>query len=169
MRYNTKLAIVINVIAVLWTLIFVKYTYAGIILGVSALVWFFIFLKKKQDKLEVDFQKRFSGKNIRRVDKTAVFKAQESHGYSQTQGMGYLILTDEELYFEMSLLNKVLSIPTASITRVGQTKRLKGVGTLRSMLLIEFMDDKGNKDSIALFVKEIELWKREIKNVISNG
>ena len=113
---------------------------AIIITGVVAIVWFFMVLKKKQDALEEKFQKQFSRKNIRRLDKCAVFRAQESNGYSQTQGKGYLVLTDDELYFEMVLLNKILSIPAASITKVGQTKRLLGVNPGRSMLHVQFKD-----------------------------
>ncbi len=167
MKYKTKLALAINSAAIIWGFIFFKYTYIGIVLGVSAVIWFFVFLKKRQDALEVNYQKRFSGKNIRYLDKSAVLKAQESDGYSQTQGMGYLVLTDEELYFEMGLLNKVISISTASIIKVGQTKRLLGVGTLRAMLKIEFKDSNGNNDSIALHVKELELWKKAITGVIA--
>ena len=129
-----KIAIAINSAAIIWFLIFLNYTNVGIILGVSAIIWFFVFLKKKQDELEVNFQNRFSGINIRHLDKYAVFRAQESHGYSQTEGKGYLILTDDELYFEMVLLNKVVSIATATIINVGKTNRLLGVNPGRPML-----------------------------------
>ena len=167
MKYETKLALTINSAALIWAFIFFKYMYVGIILAVSAIIWFFVFLKKRQDEQEVNFRKRFSGKNIRYLDKHAVFKAQESHGYSQTQGMGYLVLTDDELYFEMGLLKKVLSISAASITKVGQTKRLRGVGTLRAMLKVEFEDHNGINDAIALYVKELESWKKAIQEVMN--
>ncbi len=167
MKNKTKLALAINSAAIIWAFIFIEYTYIGIILGVSAVVWFFVLLKKRQDALEVNYQKRFSGKNIRYLDKTASFKAQESDGYSQTQGMGYLVLTDDELYFEMGLLNKVISISAASITKVGETKRLLGVGTIRPMLKVEFRDSRGKNDSMALHVKELESWKKEITSVMN--
>jgi hypothetical protein len=144
-----------------------NHTYIGIIIGVSAIVWFFVFLKKKQDKLEVNFQKRFSGKNIKYLDKCAVFRAQESHGYSQSEGKGHLVLTDDELYFEMVLLNKVLSISASSIIKVGQTNRLLGVNPGRPMLKVEFKDRNGKNDSIALSVKELEKWKRAITAIMS--
>jgi len=160
------IAISINILAILWFFIFMNHTYIGIIIGVSAITWFFVFLKKKQDKLEVNFKKRFLGKTIRYLDKRAVFRAQESHGYSQTEGMGYLVLTDDELYFEMALLNKVLSISAASIIKVEQTDRLLGVSPGKPMLKVEFKDGSGNNDSIALSVKELERWKREITAVM---
>jgi hypothetical protein len=95
------------------------------------------------------------------------FRAQESHGYSQAEGKGYLVLTDDELYFDMVLLSKVLSIPVASIIKVGQTNRLLGVNPGRPMLKVEFEDSNGNNDSIALNVKELEMWKKEITAVIT--
>ena len=68
--------------------------YIAIIAGCLAIVWFFVYLKKRQDKMEANFQKRFSGKQIKLLDKTALFVAQESDGYSHTRGIGNLVLTD---------------------------------------------------------------------------
>ncbi len=161
------LALAINSSAIILFLIYMKHTYAGIITGVSAIIWFFVFLKKKQDELELKFQNRFFGKNIRYLDKCAVFRAQESYGYSQSQGKGYLVLTDDELYFEMVLLSKVLSISAASIIGVGQTNRLLGVNPGRPMLKVEFKDSNGKNDAIALNVKELEMWKKAITASIS--
>ena len=78
-----------------------------------------------------------------------------------------MVLTDDELYFEMALLSKVLSIPTASIIRVGQTNRLLGVNPGRPMLKVEFEDSNGNNDSIALSVKELDMWKQVITAAMS--
>lgn len=156
------LALTINGLLILWFFIFLANTHAGIFIGISATVWFFVFLKKKQDKLEEHFQIRFAGKNIRYMDKKVVFRAQESDGYSQGEGMGYLVLTDDELDFEMALLDKVLSIATSSITKVGETNRLLGVNPARTMLKIDFKDSNGKDDAIALNVKDLKRWIREI-------
>ena len=130
------------------------------------IVWFFTNLRKKQVELESNFQRRFAGKNIRLLDKCAVFRAQESHGYSQSQGMGYLVLTDDELYFERTFLRKVLLISTTSITKVGETKRLGGKNPGKPMLKIDFRNNEGNRDSIALTVKELAQWQNEISAVM---
>ncbi len=139
------------------------------IVGIGGIIWFFVHSKKKQDKVERNFQKRYSGKNIRFLDKYTVFRAQESHGYSQSGGRGYLVLTDDELYFEMILLSKVLSIPVTSITKVGQTNRLGGRNPGTPMLKVEFEDSNGNNDSIALSVKELAMWKKEITTAMSEN
>jgi len=74
------LAIAINSSAILWFFIFLENMYAGIVLGLSAVIWFFVFLNKKQNEVEFNFQKQFFGKKIRRLDKCAVLRAQESNG-----------------------------------------------------------------------------------------
>jgi hypothetical protein len=131
-------------------------------IGCVALILFFVFLKKKQDELERNFQRRFFGKNIKLLDKTALFVAQESDGYSHTRGIGYLVLTDEELYFERQLVHKVLEIPISSILGVGTTKRLAGQGMVNPMLKIEFNDNLGKEDSVALCVKDLLQWEKVI-------
>ena len=162
------IAIVLISASLLWAMIFVSFLYAGIVTGVLAAVWFFVTLKRKQDELEENFRKLFSAAQVKRVDKQAVFKAQQSHRYSQSQGMGYLVLAADELYFEMGLLSKVLSIPVASITKIGQTRRMLGVGTIRPMLKVEFKDANGEMDAIALFVGELNAWKREISEAMAD-
>ncbi|MFQ5632899.1 MAG: hypothetical protein ACE5I1_29370 [bacterium] len=123
-------------------------------------------MPKKQNYLEENIKRRFAGKKIRFLDKCAVFRAQESSGYSQSQGMGYLVLTDNELYFERTFLRKVLQIPTTTITKVRETKRLGGQNPGKPMLKINFIDYEGNKDSIALTVKELTKWQKEISSVM---
>ena len=161
------LAIALISAGILWLLVFASYIYVGILAGAIAIVWFFIILKRKQDALEENFQRLFSKAEVKRLDKHAVFKAQQSHRYSQAQGMGYLVLTDDELYFEMGLLDKVLSIPVANISKVGQANRMLGVGTLRPMLTVECEDAAGELDAIALSVKELGEWEHDIAHAMA--
>lgn len=149
-----------------WFLIFMKYTEIAIVLAIAAVIWFFVFLKKKQDQLEESFQKRFAGRNIRYLDKHAVLRAQQSNGYSQSQGMGYLVLTDDELYFEMTLLSITISIPASSLIKAEKIRRLLGVNPIRPMLKVEFIDSNGKDDAIALNVKETENWIDAISKLI---
>lgn len=136
--------------------------YIGIALGLAAIVWFFVYLKRRQDEQEENFQKRFSGKNLKLVDKTAMYYAQESDGYSHTRGIGYLVLTDEELYFERRVGKKVLEIPVSAIRDVDETRRLGGQGTLRPVLKVVFINSLGNRDAIAVGVKDLAQWKRVV-------
>jgi len=140
------------------------YIFIGI--GIIIITGFFLYLKKKQDELENDFKKRFSGKNILLLDKHAEFIAQESDGFAQVRGLGYLVFTDEVLFFQRQLGNKVVLIPIHSIIQAGETRRLGGRSPGRTMLQIKFKDNSGKNDSIALLVKELSLWKKVIAGAI---
>ena len=52
------------------------------IVFVGIVTFFFIHLKRRQDEIEANFQKRFAGKEIRFMDKHALYVARESDGYS---------------------------------------------------------------------------------------
>ena len=132
----------------------------GIII-VGIVIIFFVHLKRKQDEIETNFQKRFAGKKIQFMDKHAVYVAQESDGYSHFRGMGYLVLTEDELYFERQLAKKIIKIPTGSIVKVDKTKRLAGQGP-GMMLKVVFRKQDGEQDAIGWKVKELDQWIKEI-------
>ena len=136
-------------------------------LAVVAVTIFFGFLKKRQDDVEERFRKRFAGQNIRLMDKYALYVAQESDGYSHFRGSGYLVLTDQELYFERQLKRKVVSIPVNAIVQVGETMRLGGQSPGKRMLRVDFWNGQGRPDAIAWRVKEIDRWQQELSALIS--
>ena len=95
-----------------------------------------------------------------------MFHAQESDGYSHTRGIGYLVLTDNELYLERRVVTKVLEIPTSSILDVGETRKLSGQSTIRPVLKIEFTDSFGKKDTVAIGGRELLQLKKAIRTSI---
>ena len=94
-----------------------------------------------------------------------MFRAVESSGYSQTSGMGYLALTENYLYFELILLDLVITVPTIKLQGAEFVCRLKGVSPIRKMLRIMFTNENGEDDSIAVNVKEMEHWKNAISDI----
>lgn len=134
------------------------------IIFVCIVIYFFVHLKKKQDEIEANFQKRFAGKKIRFMDKHALYIARESDGYSHFRGQGYLVLTEDELYFERQLVKKIIEIPIGSIVEVGKTKRLAGQGP-GMMLRVVFNSQDGQQDAVGWKVKELERWIHEISLV----
>ena len=140
----------------------------GIII-VGIVFIFFVILKRKQDEVEADFQKRFAGKKIRFIDKYALYIARESDGYSHFRGTGYLVLTEDELYFERQLNRKIVVIPTGSIIKAEETRRLAGQSTGRMMLKVAFETPGGEQDAVAWRVKKLEQWIKEISLVARNS
>ncbi len=118
-------------------------TWLIITIAILGVIIFFIFLKKKQDELEESFQKRFTGKNIRMIDKYALYVAKESDGHSHFRGSGYLVLTGDELYFERQMDGKIIMIPLSSIIKVDSTRRLGGQSPGKLMLKVEFKTQEG--------------------------
>jgi hypothetical protein len=132
----------------------------GIVL-VGVVVIFFVHLKRRQDEIEANFQKRFAGKEIQFMDKHALYVARESDGYSHFRGQGYLVLTEDELYFERQLVKRTIKIPTGSIVRVETAKRLAGQSP-GMMLKVVFRNQEGKQDAIGWKVKELDQWIKEV-------
>ena len=139
--------------------------YIGIFAIVLVLIVLFVFLKKKQDELEERFQSKYSGSIIEKLDKQVFLAAQESKGYSQSQGLGYLILTDEHLIFDMQLMDNIITIPLSSITNIGQTRRMGGKSTGKTWLKVEYRDNSGRNDALALSVKNLDVWQEKLKSI----
>jgi hypothetical protein len=135
------------------------------IVFVSIVIRFFVRLKRRQDEMEVNFQKRFAGKKIRFMDKHAIYIARESDGYSHFRGRGYLVLTEDELFFERQLVKRIIEIPMDSIISVGKTKRLAGQGP-GMMLRVIFKTQDGKQDSVGWKVKELDRWIDEISLIV---
>ena len=137
------------------------------VLGIIGVVFaciviiFFTHLKSKQDEIEANFQKKFAGKKIQFMDKHALYVARESDGYSHFRGQGYLVLTEDGLFFERQLVKKIIEIPIGSIVRVEKTKRLAGQGP-GMMLKVVFKTRNGAQDAVGWKVKELERWIDEI-------
>lgn len=117
--------------------------------------------------LKPRFQRRFAGKNILHVEKHAMLRAIQSRGYSQARGQGYLVLTDYELYFDMTLLDIEIEIPLTAILSVEKVWRLLGVSPGRPMLKVVFTDRHGNTDAIALSVKGLPDWIERITRAVA--
>ena len=136
-----------------------------VIAFVAIVIRFFVYLKRRQDEIEADFQERFKGKKIRLIDKHALYIARESDGYSHFRGQGYLVLTEDALFFERQLAKKIIRIPADSIVSVGKTKRLAGQGP-GMMLKVVFKTQDEQQDAVGWKVKELEQWINEISLMV---
>jgi hypothetical protein len=139
------------------------------IITVGVVIVFFVYLKRKQNELKASIQKRFAGKNIQFMDKYALYVAKQSDGYSHFRGSGYLVLTEDELYFERQLDRKKIIIPIGSIVKVERTRRLGGQSPGKMMLKVVFKTQDGEQDAIAWKVKELEQWIKEISIMVRNS
>ncbi len=159
------LALAINILLLVFTFLLMSYMYIAILIGISLLVWFFYFLWRRQQLVLKRIEGKIKGQKVIMPTEHIMFRAVESSGYSQTSGMGYIALTDKYLYFELVLLDLVITVPTRHLKGAEFIRRLKGVSPVRKMLRIVFINENGENDSIAVNVKEMEHWKNAISDI----
>lgn len=162
---KTTLALSINALLLALTFLFMSHMYIAILVGVSLLVWFFYFLWRRQQLVMARIEGKIKGQKVIMPTEHIMFRAVESSGYSQTSGMGYIALTQDCLYFELALLDLVITVPTTKLQGAEFVRRLKGVSPIRKMLRIMFINENGDDDSIAINVKDMEHWKNTISDI----
>lgn len=141
---------------------------AILIIIVSVVIVFFVVLKKRQDEVEANFKERFAGKEIKIMDKYALYIAKISDGYSHFRGVGYLVLTEDELYFERQLNREIIRMPADSIVKAEKARKLAGQSTGRMLLKVVFETPDGKQDAITWSVKKLEQWIEEISMIARN-
>lgn len=159
------LALSINIVLLALTFLFLNYASIAIVISVSLLVWFFYYLWKRQNQVMERIVQKISGQQIIMPAEHIVFRAVESSGYSQSSGMGYMALTEKCLYFELILLDLVITVPTPMLKGAEFVKRLKGVSPAKKMLRIMYTNQQGVDDSIAINVKDMARWREVISEV----
>ena len=97
----------------------------------------------------------------------ANFFGQESIDVRQIRGNGVLLLTNDELIFEMWVPKRILRIPITKIHGLEQTKwhlkKTKGVNLLK----VRFTNEENNEDSGAWWVTDIENWNKFLESMIN--
>ncbi|NPE09015.1 MAG: hypothetical protein GNW80_12095 [Asgard group archaeon] len=121
-----------------------------------------MFKKRSNEILE-----KLEGRETIRVSKGANFFGQESLKLRQVRGNGVLVLTPDELYFEMWLPKRICQIPISSIIDIEITKWHLKKSKNRDLLKVIFTNFSGETDSAAWLVREPELWISDLRNQIS--
>ena len=138
-----------------------------IIFGVIIL-WMIILVPIKRIKVKrtKEVLDRFRGQKILGATPSACFFGLESLGMMQVRGNGVLVLTENELYFQMWVPKKEFNIPIVSIVTIETTRTHCGKGSAFRLLKIVFKDEKGKTDSIAWVVKNLSNWKDTLERLI---
>jgi hypothetical protein len=86
----------------------------------------------------------------------------ESGGLRQVRGNGNLALTKRELLFAQWVPNRLLRIPRSSIVEVTTTRSYLGKSLGRDLLKVAWTTELGERDSIALWVGDLDGWLEEL-------
>ncbi|NHK32911.1 MAG: hypothetical protein FK730_16305 [Asgard group archaeon] len=120
-----------------------------------------MFVKRSRKIIE-----NFPNQDIIRVFAGANFFGQESVGVWQFRGNGVLILTSEELYFELWMpKNRSCRIPIQSIVKVETTKWHLKKTKNRILLKVVFINENGETDSAAWLIRDLEQWINAIEKI----
>lgn len=116
-----------------------------------------LFKKKRERILE-----KFNEAEIIQVSEKANFFGLESKGSKQVRGNGVLVLLKDELFFQMWLPKRIIKIPVRSIKDISTpTHHLRKTKHIK-LLKVEFINQDGNKDSAAWWVKDLKEWTTQI-------
>ncbi|MFC1646433.1 hypothetical protein ACFL2Y_04575 [Candidatus Omnitrophota bacterium] len=126
-------------------------------------------LKNIQAKRAEEVLDKYKDKKILRVSSNANYFGQESKGVTQIRGNGVLLLTQEELCFEMWAPKRELRIPVSSISGVESTQSHLSKSILTPLLKVVFKNESGQTDSAAWLVNNLDNWKESIEKLIQRG
>lgn len=107
----------------------------------------------------------FKDKNIILSLNSANFFGQQSRKSTQVRGNGVLILTAEDLYFEMWRPKKILQIPISSVLKIEITKLFLHKSVFRKLLKVVFTNQEGEEDAAAWWVTSLDKWIEELENL----
>ncbi len=107
--------------------------------------------------------------DILHLERGANFFGQESKGYAQLRGNGVLVITGKELYFEMWMPERELSVPLSSILRIETPRFYLGKTKGYPLLKVVFRNSRGEVDSMAWMVRDLSKCKRILGEARSRG
>lgn len=124
-------------------------------------------LKKIFKKRISEIRENYKEKNVLIIDETSNFFGLESLGVWKVRGNGVLLLTEEELFFGMWKPKKELLIPVKSIIKITNPKSHMHRSVFKPLLKVTFKNEKGESDSAAWYVRNLDKWNEVLNNLIS--
>jgi hypothetical protein len=109
---------------------------------------------------------RFAGQEVLGLTSNALFFGRESLGMAQVRGNGGLVLTPEQLFFEMWAPRRQVAIPVGSIGAITTPKSHLGKSRFRPLLKVEYKNEAGNADSCAWLVRNLETWRAALERLV---
>jgi len=122
-------------------------------------------VKKLFQKRISEILDKFKDKLIILSSDNSNFFGQQSRKSTQVRGNGVLILTAEDLYFEMWRPKKILQIPISSILKIEITKSFLHKSVFRKLLKVVFTNQEGEKDAAAWWVTSLDKWIEELEKL----
>ena len=135
-----------------------------IVLFVLFLLLLILWVRSLRNKAAQDIEERLAGERIVMRDGANYF-GQESKGMGQVRGNGNLILTERMILFRMLAPSRWIEIPIERVQGVDQVSNFLGKGYGGMILVVNYVSDEGEYDSIGWAVRDVDGWMGEINSV----
>lgn len=131
-------------------------------------MWFIARLARRRLPEALEAAAR-AGTDTLRVAPMTQFYGVVSAGRGQLRGSGVLILTAEELRFDMWSPERRLVIPLAAVLRVDTTKRHAGRYSVKPLLRVTWRDAHGLEDAAAWALIERDEWVQALEAAVGGA
>ena len=126
----------------------------------------FIYLKALKSRKSQKVRKRFAGQNILCFDAGANFFGVKTCGMGQVRGNGVLVLTENELFFEMWMPSKEVRIFLSTVKSVENVNIFLGKTKGWPLVRVNFTNESGKEDAAAWLVGNPKEWIESIQGLI---
>ena len=134
--------------------IFIALVFFGIIAYIAWVRW--------RDRKWIE--ERFGGHKILAMSFGVNYFGQASQPGSPRKSSGFLLLLSDRLFYRSRLKKVELEIPASSIARVYHDRSHKGINLHQSLVKIDFINSRKEKDTAAFKVPYPPQWMQAIEN-----
>ncbi len=132
----------------------------------SGLVTFFVlvafllilFLRRLSRKALTQAMENWESEGVILSERVSNFFGRESAGYAQVRGNCAFLLTEAGLRHLMWSPRRQLTINWDKVRKAEKVKYHLGKTKLRHLVKVHFINEKGEPDSAAWYVRNVELW-----------
>ncbi|UCF93088.1 MAG: hypothetical protein JSW39_02720 [Desulfobacterales bacterium] len=136
--------------------LFISLAFFGIIFYISWLRW--------RDRKWID--KRFGGRKILATSFGVNYFGRASEPGSPRRSSGFLLLLSDRLFYRSRFAGLELEIPGARIVRVYHDRHHKGINLHQSVIKVDFLNSRKQKDTAAFKVPYPPQWIQAIESTL---
>ena len=146
------------------TPLFILWLVLGI-LAFNIVLWFGIltFLKRLANRRLEELKARFPERDVIKLARASNLIGLQSPSRKMLRGNGTLLLTKDDLVFQLWLPKTEILIPRKAIREVGEVKSFGGKTVFQPLMQLRYSNALGEEESLAIYLSELETWIKLLK------